>query len=123
MHRFRLQGKRDLNKEKLQRQWTAQARACCYYNRLMDKNWRPNRMVKIAIPGRVSACLQRNASREWRTDQKAQRNARLRAQAHSHVGIMRGMVLGFAFAGTFGLAITLTFAKALVFASALWLRA
>ena len=60
---------------------------------------------------------------KWRTDQLALRNARLRTKAHSQVGIMRGMVLEFAFAGTFGLAITLTFAKALVFAFALWLRA
>ena len=33
-------------------QYTALARACCYYNWLMDKNCGPIRMAKIAIPGR-----------------------------------------------------------------------
>ena len=33
---FRLNGKRNNNKETA-KQWTTRAHACCYYNRLMDK--------------------------------------------------------------------------------------
>ena len=51
------------------------------------------------------------------------KDVRLRTKAHLHVGIVRGLVLGFAFAESFGLAITLAFTKTLVFAFAFWLRA
>ena len=79
-----------------------------------------------SLPADLNYVLVRHLTcklRKWHTDRRALWMCTCVPKAQSHVRILRGVVLGFAFAESLGLAITLAFTKALVFAFALWLRA